>query len=362
MKTADLTELARQGSPESIGELISALTELFLRAESQERSRVSPVFGDVVLRVLDRLDIPVRKQMASRMCAETEAPRDLLKALAKDSELAVARPVLEDGGLLNDEDLAEVAGEGLPTRHLAVLCERQGIKPVLSRVLAQKGDSDVLCALLGNETARIDTGSFELLVARARKDAGLQTALAHRPDLPEPIAAKLVPMLSRDLAQQLREENVNPVLTKAMAEHSAREIEIRLREIGGAKSKVEQLIEGAIAGTVPVDQAVVAFADKDRAFDLGKVLAGRVGWPENVVVPLLSREDEHPLLVLARIAGVSDEAYAKVVRMRAKKMRMSSASSTESLRRYTALTLETARGEFIAMARKMKLPVEIGQG
>ncbi|WP_249693828.1 DUF2336 domain-containing protein [Stappia sp. WLB 29] len=362
MKTAELTELARSGSPESIGELITALTELFLKADDQERSRVSPVFGDVVLRVLDRLDTPVRKAMASRIRAETEAPRDLLKALAKDAELAVARPVLEGGSLLTDEDLAEVAQAGIPARHLEVMCARQGIKPVLSRVLAQKGDSGVLCALLGNETARIGADSFDLLLARSRKDAELQTALALRQDLPEPVAAKLVPFLSKELAQQVRDTNANPVLVKALAEHAAREVEIRMREIGGAKSKIDLLIEGAIAGTVPIDQAVVVFADKDRAFDLGKVLAGKVGWPENVVVPLLYRDDEHPLFVLARIAGVSDEAYVKVVRMRGKKMRLSSASASESARRFGAMTLEAARGEFITMARKMKLPVEIAGG
>ncbi|MBC2860492.1 DUF2336 domain-containing protein [Stappia sp. 28M-7] len=362
MKTAELNELARSGSPENIGDMITALTELFMKAGRQERSRVSPVLGDVVLRVLDRLDVSVRKTMAARMCAETEAPRDLLKALAKDSELEVARPVMTDGGLLTDEDLAEVAQEGIPVRHLDVMCERQGIKPVLSRVLAQKGDSPVLCALLGNETARITADSFDLLLARSRKDEELQAALTRRQDLPEQVASKLVPFLSKELIQQVREENANPVLAKVVAEQEAREVEIRLREIGGAKSKIDLLIEGAIAGTIPIDQAVVVFADKDRAFDLGKVLAGRVGWPENVVVPLVYREDEHPLFVLSRIAGVSNEAYVKLVRMRGKKMRLSSASASESSRRYGSLTLEAARTEFIAMARKMKLPVEIAQG
>ena len=32
-----------------------------------------------------------------------------------------------------------------------------------------------------------------------------------------------------------------------------------------------------------MDVAVGAFADKERAFDLGQLLARKVGWPENVV-------------------------------------------------------------------------------
>ncbi|MCA1243759.1 DUF2336 domain-containing protein [Stappia stellulata] len=358
MNATQLAELARNGSAESTGELVSALTDLFCRAPDDERERVSLVFGDIVLRVLDRLECAARSALSQRIAEDDEAPKDLLKALAADQDLEVAAPVLEQCRGLSDQDFAEVAEE-VPASHLLVLSRRKAIKPVLTRVLAQRGEPQVLHALTRNQSAVIGVDSFDLLVARARKDVELQEALSERPDIPESAAERLVPFLSREMAQRIKDLNVNEVLVKAIAERAAREVEIQLREFNGAKSKTEQLIDAAVAGSVPIDTAVGAFADKDRAFELGQLLARTVGWPDNVVVPLVFREDDMPILFLCRLSGVTDAAYMKIVRMRAKRMRLSSTASSEAMRKYAELSEEAARSAFKAMAQKMKLPAKI---
>ncbi|MBL6432534.1 MAG: DUF2336 domain-containing protein, partial [Alphaproteobacteria bacterium] len=124
---------------------------------------------------------------------------------------------------------------------------------MLTRVLAQRGEPQVLHALTRNQSAVIGVDSFDLLVARARKDVELQEALSERPDIPESAAERLVPFLSREMAQRIKDLNVNEVLVKAIAERAAREVEIQLREFNGAKSKTEQLIDAAVAGSVPID-------------------------------------------------------------------------------------------------------------
>ncbi|WP_306030438.1 DUF2336 domain-containing protein [Stappia sp. MMSF_3263] len=356
MNAVQLTELAREGSAESSGELVTALTDLFLRAGEDERDRVSLIFGDVVLRVLDRLQVEARTGMSEKICVEAGAPKNLLKALAADEDIGVAKPVLERNRTLADDELAEVAGT-VSGAHLSLICKRQGLKPVLTRVIAQRGDPAILCQMLGNAGAAIGADSFDLLVARARKDSDLQNALCERKDLPETAAERLVPFLSKEQAQRIREQNANPTLVKAIAERTKNEVEIQLREFQGAKSKTATLIDGAIDGSVPMDVAVGAFADKERAFDLGQLLARKVGWPENVVVPLVYREEEQPLFFLCRLSGVSDEAYVKIARMRGKRMRLSSAAASESSRKYAALSLEEAVASFKAMAKKLKLPV-----
>ncbi|SDU27583.1 DUF2336 domain-containing protein [Stappia sp. ES.058] len=356
MNATQLAELARNGSAESTGELVSALTDLFCRAPNEERERVSLIFGDIVLRVLDRLECAARAALSQRIADDNDAPKDLLKALAADEELEVATPVLEQGGGLSDQDFAEVA-EAVPTSHLMVLTQRPAIKPVLTKVIAQRGEPQVLHALTCNHSAVIGVDSFDLLVGRARKDMKLQQALSERADIPESAAERLVPFLSRELAQRIKDLNVNEVLVKAIAERAAHEVEIQLREFNGAKSKTEQLIDAAVAGSVPIDTAIVAFADKDRAFELGQLLARTVGWPDNVVVPLVFREDDLPILFLCRLGGVSDTAYMKIVRMRAKRMRLSSSASSEAMRKYAELSEDAARSAFKVMAQKMKLPV-----
>ena len=84
-----------------------------------------------------------------------------------------------------------------------------------------------------------------------------------------------------------------------------------------------------------------------------------MGWPDNVVVPLVFREDDMPILFLCRLGGVSNEAYMKIVRMRAKRMRLSSSASSDAMRKYAQLSEEAARSAFKAMAQKLKLPAKI---
>lgn len=127
---------------------------------------------------------------------------------------------------------------------------------------------------------------FDLLVARARKDTSLQEALGDRPDMPGAAAERMVPFLSRELIQRIRENGRNEALVTAIETRSAREVEIQLLEFSGAASKTQQFIDSAVEGKVPVDVAVSSFAEKDRAFELAQLLARKVDWPDNVVVPL----------------------------------------------------------------------------
>ncbi|CAN0481069.1 unnamed protein product, partial [Scytosiphon promiscuus] len=249
---------------------------------------------------------------------------------------------------LADDDLAEIAGI-VSSAHLSLICKRKSLKSVLTRVIAQRGDPSILCEMLGNRGAVIGVDSFDLLVARARKDSDLRDALCESEDLPETSDQRLVPFLSKEQAQRIRELNANPTPVKAIAARTKNEVEIQLREFQGAKSQTATLIDGAIDGSVPIDVAVGAFADKERAFDLGQLLARKVGWPENVVVPLVYREDEQPLFFLCRLSGVSDDAYVKIARMRGNRMRLSSAAPSESARKSAALPLEEAVASFKAM-------------
>lgn len=355
MNASHLSSLTPSGSATNIGDLVQTLTDMFCKAGGAERDRVSIVFGEVMLRILDRLEVASRIALAERIGGEQKVPKPLLKALARDEDIDVASPVLLNTPVLSDEDLAEIVTE-VSNAHMVLMCQRRPIRPVLSRALAERGDAVVLRTLTSNQGAMFGGDTFDLLVARARKDPALQEALSLRADLPTPSAERLVPFLSRELAQRIRDAGRNEVLVKAIATRAAREVEIQLREFSGAASKTQQLIEGAVAGSVAVDVAVGAFADKDRAFELAQLLARKVGWPENVVVPLVFRDDEKPLYVLSRVSGVSEEAYAKVVKMRAKRMRLSSSTAAESHRKYKELDLAEARNAFIAMARKLKLP------
>jgi hypothetical protein len=331
---------------------------MFCRSGAAERERVSEVFSEVLLKVLDRLEVPSRVALAERICAEDRVPGRLLKKLASDEEIEVATPVILNARSLGDEDFASIVAE-VSSAHMLVMCQRRPIRPVLSRVLAERGDAEVLRSLTRNHAATLGGDTFDLLVARARKDTSLQEALGDRPDMPGAAAERMVPFLSRELIQRIRENGRNEALVTAIETRSAREVEIQLLEFSGAASKTQQFIDSAVEGKVPVDVAVSSFAEKDRAFELAQLLARKVDWPDNVVVPLVFREDEKPLLVLCRVCGVTEKSYGKVVRMRSKRMRLSSATASESLRRYEELGAGEARNAFIAMAKKLKLPANL---
>jgi uncharacterized protein (DUF2336 family) len=120
----------------------------------------------------------------------------VVRALAKDDDIAVAGPVLAQSRRLADSDLIDIAGTKSQA-HLLAICNRSGIAEAVTEILVRRGDSDVIRGVAGNRGARLSDLSFSILVTRAEQDGDLAEKLRLRSDLPPELQADIQRVLAK---------------------------------------------------------------------------------------------------------------------------------------------------------------------
>ena len=108
--------------------------------------------------------------------------RHLVSQLARENEIVVAGPVLRHSPVLDDAALVEIArlkGQG----HLLAMSERPTLSAVITDVLVERGDRDVVRRAAGNAGAEFSPGSYSELIKRAAQDGVLTLRIGQRSDL-----------------------------------------------------------------------------------------------------------------------------------------------------------------------------------
>ncbi|MBA5777843.1 DUF2336 domain-containing protein [Stappia sp. F7233] len=341
MNLAQLSDLARNHSRDGRAALAKALTDLFVAANDDEAGSVSDLYGEIICKVIDTLACPARRDIADRVGSHSVAPRKLLRVLAND-EFDVAEPVLRNAVVLTDADLVEVAESGTQD-HLKAIAMRQTVDPAVSRVVAERGEAEVLVAILRNFGASFSGDTFNHLATQARRNPELQEALCDRSDLTRQAAELLVPFLSAELEHRVRRQRKNQTVLRALSERPLHKVNVQLHDLGDAPSRTQQLIDSVVAGKTSIDEAVELFTSKNKTIDLGNLISQVAKVPEAAVLRMLFREQDQPLIMLCRVAGVSEKAYEKIAGMRAKRLKMTAAAISDAVERYASMDRATAQ-------------------
>jgi uncharacterized protein (DUF2336 family) len=98
-------------------------------------------------------------------------------------EIEAAGPVLEQFGALSDSTLLRVISEK-SQGHLLAVTRRRTITEHVSQALVEKGNDQVVSALLENGGACINAATFEAVAPRAQTCDTLQAPLVNRTDIP----------------------------------------------------------------------------------------------------------------------------------------------------------------------------------
>ena len=128
--------------------------------------------------------------MSHRLAPVSNAPIEAVRRLAKDDDISVAGPVLEQSPRLPDSDLVDIA-RTKSQAHLLAISGRTGIAERITDELVRRGDRQVVRGVADNREARLSDRSFSTLVSQAEEDGILAEKVGMRPDIP--------PRLFRDL-------------------------------------------------------------------------------------------------------------------------------------------------------------------
>jgi uncharacterized protein (DUF2336 family) len=162
---------------------------------------------DRILRIVAQdVEIRVRQALAETLADKSDAPQDVVLALAKDDEL-VASPLLRLSEVLKPDDLVAIIESQKNHAKMAAIAERRGMPPAVCAALIEHGDDKVARKLLRNPNAPISESGLNRIVDRHGTSQGVQSDLVGRDALPATVIEKVVSLVSNDLLNRLAERH-----------------------------------------------------------------------------------------------------------------------------------------------------------
>jgi uncharacterized protein (DUF2336 family) len=217
----ELDEAVSRGSAESRAKALAYATDMLIVGRYSEEDIW--VFGEVMGRLSDAIEVAVRAELAKRLATTANAPINVVKKLAFDDSIEVAGPILEHFERLDPETLVRnIRTKSQP--HLLAISRRKSIPAVVTDELVTRGNQEVVTQVAANDGASISDFGFMHLIKRAKADPVLFSQIGLRADIPRPIFQQLIARASADVRRKLEQER--PDL--------AAEIRVSVAEVAGS--------------------------------------------------------------------------------------------------------------------------------
>jgi uncharacterized protein (DUF2336 family) len=336
----ELEEVLQHGSAERRERTLQRITSLFLNGADQYTEDHVGLFDNVFTLLIEEIETKARAELAHALAPVSNAPVEAVRRLAKDDDIAVAGPVLEQSPRLKDADLVDIA-RTKSQAHLLAISGRTGIAEAVTDELIRRGDRQVVRNVAGNQGARLSERGFSTLVDQAEEDGILAEKVGTRPDIPPRLFRELL-LKATDVVQQRLLAAAKPEtraeIRRVLARVSHEVGSARLRDYSDAQWAVEALHrQGALN-----EAALVSFAKSGQYEEMIAALARLCVVSIDVVDRLMGGERPDPILILCKSAGWDWPTAKALIVARSGKQGTSSAALDTAFSNFERLSPATA--------------------
>ncbi|MCC8959353.1 DUF2336 domain-containing protein [Bradyrhizobium sp. Pear77] len=315
----------RAGSAEKCIATAKRVTDLFLHSAGSFNSEQIELFDNVLERLVKTIELRALAEISARMAlAEiseqlapvAQAPPAIVRRLASNDEIRIARPMLQESSRLSAEDLVEIA-QTKSEQHLLAVAGRWWLKDVVTDALLARRFASVSHRLVTNPGAKVSLGGFAVILAQAEHDPPLAVETGIRADLPAELRLQLLRRATEEVRGRLLErappylyEEIRHAIA-AVAAGVERDMS-QVRDFTAAKRHVAKLRD---SGELD-EAALLGFAKQRRYEETVVALADLAQSNIEVIRSLMQSLRSEGLLVPCRAAGLSWETTAAVMECR----------------------------------------------
>ncbi len=352
LQIIDELEVAlKSNSTERHHAILKNVTGLFLAGCDKMTEEISALFDDVIIRLVDHVESRARVELSLDVAPIANAPHNVIHRLASDDDITVAGPVLAQSPRLTDQNLLEIA-ESKGQSHLSKIAERTQLSPVVTDVLVDRGDRDVVTKVAVNVGARFSKTGMSMLAMRASGDTELTQAMTQRPDISPALFKRLLSHATEEARQRMLEaagpnerDAINRVLTQ-LADQAGSRI-ISQKEYVAA----QRLVHSFSQDTEQTRSTVLQFADGNRIAELVAALSILSCVPIVLVSRLICDTEPFGAMVMCKaiglewhiahsvlnnLPGMSDDREEKFAEMEEQYERLSTESAERLLAHWQA--------------------------
>ena len=345
---AEIENAIASGSSNKRVETLRRVTDLFMVSADDYSDEQVDVFGDVISRLADKIELKARAELANRLAPVRNAPTTVVRTLARDEAIEVAGPVLSQSVRLTDEDLVACANHKGQDRLLAI-SKRNSLSEKVSDILVTHGNNEVVRSIAKNEGARFSNAGFDQLVEKSERDDELAVSVGLRRDIPKEHFHALVAKASEAVFKKLAASN--PA--------AAAEVNRVLYDLTGVQTVVakpkpkprfdyddaQQIFEIAQRSNQPVDLLVREYAKSGKFEETVVALAALCAMPTEVVENIMvdKRVDNDLVLIMAKAGGLNWQTAKMLLQFRAGEAGVSAPALEKAYQHFERLQAATAK-------------------
>jgi uncharacterized protein (DUF2336 family) len=352
----ELEAALRSGTDSRGTAMLNRITDLFVGGAELYSEEQIAVFDDVMVRLVRTIEAEARAILAQRLAPIANAPSNVIQILASDDHIDVAQPVLQHSQRLTDDALVATANTK-SQRHLFAIAQRHQLSEMVTDVLVERGDREVVHSVVKNTGARFSDAGFRTLVTRSAWDSDLATFVGKRRDLPRAHFLVLLEKASATVRERLIAENPEASATiKGVVSEVASGIRENTRkaspDFAAAQAAVEQLHRLRRIG----EAEVLQYARERKFEETAIALSILCDTPIDVVERALLDPGAEIVLILAKVADLSTTTTKTILLLRAADRGMSAKDLDQALASFNRLQPETARRVLSFFRTRAKKP------
>jgi uncharacterized protein (DUF2336 family) len=351
----ELNEVVAAGDDPQRLRILERVADLFAAGSRGYSSDQISLFDDVLQKLAKDIEVKARVRLARRMARIDNAPPKLIRVLAFDDAVAVAKPVLVHSQQLSDADLIENASTK-SQEHLLAIAQRLKLSEPVTNVLVERGDSRVVHRVVRNTGARFSLAGYNKLTNMARRSRKLTLALARRSDLPRQTFLKLLETASAAVRAEL--EKANPQAADVIRE-TIDDVATRVQqEAREASRRYAAALRDAnrLFNAQPFTESNIHAHAHAQDFERTVIALVKLGpFPVDLVERALLDKGEDMILILAKAAGCSWTTAKELLQMHIAERNVQPDNLARFFDRYKKLPRETARNIVNFYGQRVKL-------
>jgi uncharacterized protein (DUF2336 family) len=297
-------------------ETLRRVTDLFLNHTVDYSDEQITVFDDVFNCLIEHIETSAKALLARRLAPFSKSPPQIIHTLAFDDQIEVAAPVLSESERLGDDALVANA-RSKSQAHLLAISMRKALSDVVTDVLVERGNDEVVRSTVNNPGAEFSEQGFTRLVARAEANDGIATCVGMRPSIPRHHYLKLIAKASASVRARL--EAANPHLTSDVSA-AVSEVARRARSAPAAISDETFIAHGLVRSLFEdgrLDEHQVAVFAEARKFDeTNAAIACLANVSISVAETMMIESRTEGVFILAKVGGLSWSTVKSIVNMR----------------------------------------------
>jgi len=294
----DLASLAAERAPDRRVELLRRISAAYAAHAEPGVTAEVYLFNEVVSKLVDKIAGADRAAAAATLATMPRLPEPLVRRLASDADIDVARPLIRDYRAMPEAILVCVA-RNASQDHLRVIAAREEVTPPVTEVVVRRGDRSVMRILAGNSGARFSDAGMRELIAKAKHDLDLQALLVDRNDLSLAAVERLLPIVTEALARRLCGK-VGVVSEDAVMPHLAAWLDDRSRNA----ERTRAFIAGLRNGDLQASDVFRELFAQGRLYDAAAVLASHLEIGCDYTFGVLAGNSLHSAMLLMRAAAL----------------------------------------------------------